>query len=700
MNITVIFLAGGKRRNYRRMAIVLFLVAFYFAVSSVWGQDKTDEQIYVGATTESLYVHLPEDIQACRIEAGAVYQDRKDFKVLYDQKPTSDTISLPKWNGKNNLLYQQFLITLDGQQYLRWVTEMDGVSKYHQDVTWPSEVKGVSCPVVIDDLKELGARHTHWNINLSNLLLPEGAENPDREWMLHREGITIRINPDYVRSLDNTISDLTKADVNVVAVILNIVGLPARENNPLIHPDAYITDPEFSHFAVNLSNKKSVVTYTTLMEFLAERYSRPDKRFGQIGGYIIGNEVDSHWTWHNMGPADLDTVAREYLNQVRLSWLAISQAHSDIPVFISLTHSWVRPNSQDPLRSLSGKALLDKLVELSINEGNYPWHIAYHPYPQDLRNPRFWQDDMATFGYDTPMVTFRNLEVLAGYMDKPRNMIQGRSRRLILSEQGFDTPAGPDGEEIQAAAYALSYERIKQIPKIEAYILHRHVDHRGEFGLRLGLWTAKQIPGHMSTPDQKKKLWYVFQAAGTPNWRDEVKFALAILGLDSWDDVYVYKAAIPEHSPDLEYVISDGELVYDFVKEIDSATITDSLEYRTRLFPQADGGVHKGIYLHPQGTPHKGAKIRYELLLPDRKGLEFHTTLYTESGNGDGVVYRLFVNDKLLMEHDSLSNNNSQHASLKAYAGKSVRITLEVDPKTNNSHDWAYWQNPVIVMQK
>ena len=42
--------------------------------------------------------------------------------------------------------------------------------------------------------------------------------------MLNREGVTIRINPDYVMSLDNMISELTKADVNVVAVILNIVG--------------------------------------------------------------------------------------------------------------------------------------------------------------------------------------------------------------------------------------------------------------------------------------------------------------------------------------------------------------------------------------------------------------------------------------------------------------------------------------------
>ena len=169
MEITENCLARVMRRHSQTMAFVLLFLTLLIVAGNVLGLDITDDQINVGATAESIYVHLPKDIQACRIEAGAVYQDRKDFKVLYDQKPSSDTISLPKWLGKNNLIYQQFLITIDGKQYLRWVTDLNRVSMYHQDVAWPKEVKGVSCPVVIDDLKTLGARHTHWNINLSSM---------------------------------------------------------------------------------------------------------------------------------------------------------------------------------------------------------------------------------------------------------------------------------------------------------------------------------------------------------------------------------------------------------------------------------------------------------------------------------------------------------------------------------------------------
>jgi hypothetical protein len=68
---------------------------------------------------------------------------------------------------------------------------------------------------------------------------------------------------------------------------------------------------------------------------------------------------------------------------------------------------------------------------------------------------------------------------------------------------------------------------------IDAFILHRHVDHAHEGGLKLGLWTNK--PGSVATPDRKRPMYEVFQAAGTDNQESAFKFALPVIGANSWD---------------------------------------------------------------------------------------------------------------------------------------------------------------------
>ena len=148
--------------------------------------------------------------------------------------------------------------------------------------------------------------------------------------------------------------------------------------------------------------------------------------------------------WHNLGEADLDTVARQYTAELRLAWLAIRQ-HSAAPgVFVSLTHSWTRPNSQLRLRNTAGKDLLDRLTTLSREGGDFGWDVAYHPYPQNLFEPRFWNDRLAMFGYDTPMITFKNIELLPAYLRRPEMLGPDETpRRVILSEQGLHTPRHP-----------------------------------------------------------------------------------------------------------------------------------------------------------------------------------------------------------------------------------------------------------------
>ena len=70
---------------------------------------------------------------------------------------------------------------------------------------------------------------------------------------------------------------------------------------------------------------------------------------------------------------------------------------------------------------------------------------------------------------------------------------------------------------------------------LHAMIWHRHVDHAHEGGLRLGLWENK--PGMISEPGRMRPIHDLFKKAGTPAWDEAAKFALAMTGLKSWDEL-------------------------------------------------------------------------------------------------------------------------------------------------------------------
>ncbi|MEM1028220.1 MAG: DUF5722 domain-containing protein, partial [Planctomycetota bacterium] len=470
---------------------------------------------------------------------------------IYTGPLEGDTLQLLRYSDGRDLLFHRFVLTDAQNQPLadaQWVTDVTGLTAdVNHPMPWPKEIKGVSNPVDFDDLVDLGIKHVHVNFKLNTLILDDNAPDPGPEFTREINGHTVRFSPKVIADWDADLKRMTDDGINVVAVFLNQLPDDAKNSDPLIHADTDIANAPFRLAAFNLDNARSTSMFVGALSFLAERYSRADKKYGWIGGYIIGNEVDSHWTWHNMGPVDMETLAQHHIQELRLAWLAVRQHHADPGVYLSLTHSWARPNSRAELKNCAGKDLLVRLTELSRAGGDFGWAVAHHPYPQNLFEPRFWNDQMAMFGYDSPMITFKNIEILPEFLKRPEMTFQGEPRQVILSEQGLHMPKGKDGELIQAAAIALAYYRIEHTPGIDAFILHRHVDVRGEGGLLLGLRhlvpenagptlgetvsdSSSQILG------EKKKSWFTFQNAETDAWPQSSDYALAVAGYDSWDE--------------------------------------------------------------------------------------------------------------------------------------------------------------------
>jgi hypothetical protein len=399
----------------------------------------------------------------------------------------------------------------------------------------PDSKKGLQVEIV-DDALALGVKHAALNVNLSDLVEPSptGGQADYLSWS--REGQTFHFRRGPIDRLDHTIKSLSSRGVVVHLIILVYHSSDDAVNRVMLHPDYDNGAPNhLSAFNTHTSEGKDWLAAT--MEFLAQRWSRPDEQFGRVAGYILGNEVNSHWWWSNMGRATMHEFADDYLLALRAVHRSVRQHSPWARVYVSLDHHWgIRYPAADDRQAFPGKEFIDYLAEHAKDGGpaNFDWHVAFHSYPENLFEPRFWNDRTAMPEPSTPRITFKNLEVLTEYLRRPELLHNGQPRRAILSEQGFHTPDGPDGEQVQAAAYCCAYRKIAALDGIDAFILHRHIDHPDEGGLRLGL--RRRTRGE-SNPHPTKLIYDCFRLADTPDWEPAFQFALPIIGIQTWADL-------------------------------------------------------------------------------------------------------------------------------------------------------------------
>jgi hypothetical protein len=386
---------------------------------------------------------------------------------------------------------------------------------------------------MIDDALSLGIKHAALNVSLTSLIDLDARPDSFR-WQSGER--TFSFSRGAVEGIP--VLPLSHAGVHVYLILLSTVTSEPRLNR-IVRPAPAREVPN-GITAFNVADAEGQKYFQAAVEFLTDRFSRRDERFGRVVGYIVGNEVNSHGEWYCLGPATTAQVAAEYLRAVRIAHAAVRRSSADARVYISLEHNWTAKNNPDPLKACPGRDLLDELNRLSKAPGDsaqndFDWDIAFHPYPENLRDPRTWRDKSALPQADTPKITFKNLEQLTRYLRRPEMLCHGKPRRVILSEQGFDTPDTPDGQATQAAGFCYAWVKVARTPGIDAFILHRHVDNAQEGGLNLGLWTHQ--PGTIATPGAKKRIYEVFRAAGTPEWESAFRFALPIIGIKSWDEV-------------------------------------------------------------------------------------------------------------------------------------------------------------------
>jgi len=464
------------------------------------------------------------------------------FKNKIPLADKSFRITLPRVINKNDLKYDRLLS--------RWVIvkengENESIVSHarYADIIEPKQsmppgilmskkgLGGFFMNAFVDDLDHLGITSVTVNIPITAMIYT----TPGNNRVPHTYGNkTYYMSTGYLNHIDNALRLAASKNIVVAAIIL--VQKASECADPEI--GKILQHPDFTSEGIytmpNMTTDEGVNCYAAALDFLASRYNRTDNAYGRIHKWIMHNEVDAGLTWTNMGRKPMLNYLDTYLRSMRICHNISRQYDEYSEVMGSFTHSWV-----EPVELYSSGELLTALQQFSNLEGDFQWGVAYHPYPQDLNEPKTWNDGKAIFSPNSPLVTFKNLEVIDHWIKKSENLYKGSVKRTLwLSENGTNsrTYEAKDLME-QAAGFAYAWKKLINLDGIDAIQWHNWIDNRVEFGLRIGLRRFTDDP---TDPGGPKPVWYAYQAAGTDKEDEVFSPYKTIIGITNWSEIMHY----------------------------------------------------------------------------------------------------------------------------------------------------------------
>ncbi len=464
--------------------------------------------------------------------------DRTDYKAWWT-KGDAISYSLPLNFGlDSDRLYSKYVLAVfDGTRYHAvsapsYITNPEAVAENKAEFKTPLTKKGLLIDGgLIADAMELGVKHTSINIAFHQIL----GEGIDYQY----DGKTYHFNRELVESYDKIVDTMSGKDIMVTAIILN----GWNERTPQLFLPGVEKKSKASYYSFNANTREGVETIKAVASFLAQRYSGQTGSKGKISNWVIGNEINNNEIWNYAGEKELDTYINEYMKAFRVFYTAIKSVSSNDRIYFSTDFFWTEPEAS--LVKYGARDVIDTFGAIVREGGDISWGLAYHPYPDPLTEPEFWDDDQngrATDSVDTRIVNFRNLHILTDYMQRQELLApDGSVRHIILSEQGFTSKSATRGDvkDIQAAALAYAYYIADSNPYIDAILMNRQVDNVYETReyVALGLWECD-----MSSPDKvqqamRKKAWAVYRVIDKKSSLEVTEFAKEIIGIEKWSDV-------------------------------------------------------------------------------------------------------------------------------------------------------------------
>lgn len=467
------------------------------------------------------------------------------FSVVCEE----NCLAIPRVCSDWDAITCRFLVEKDGERLpgVCYVTQVaPEVSVSHEQPSHrPLKSIGLSSRIadfqtVVDDAAALNIRQCIGGFSQpASMAMPD---TPDTTPFVSN-GKTYHFKNAVIRKLDSYMQPMAKLGIHALLRHHNdpfYYGQMADEGivDTIIHPDYDYDCPSTFISAFNLRTEEGVGHFIACLEFFLSRYAAGDPEHGLSFGMEIGNEVNSAYIWNNAGEMDVNGAMLEYTSVMRIAWLVARKYNEHFRIYGSFDQYFDGVHIPDqPLRFYSMKDCFKAIMAHCRAEGDFPWNVAIHPYPENLRYPDFWNDRSPDWRFDTERITFKNIEVLPAWLAREEMLYQGEPRHVALTEEGLNTrPEQPYTGTQSKYAYVLAYLKLRKLDTVDIFQYYPYMDNPWEFGLNLGLRhfghyteTQGQVPG------DPKPVYYAIQAMDSPAEEAIVEEARQYIGPDIFD---------------------------------------------------------------------------------------------------------------------------------------------------------------------
>jgi hypothetical protein len=471
-----------------------------------------DSILFEGVSADAADTMFVVEAESWRSTDSIQIDDLNSFPAGRDANGNV-TVTVPRFSDGRDRLTSRWALatrrsnTLKRITTFRYVDDFTAISRNELRRMIPQSQKGMGgvwANEILDELVELGVHGVTLNLQIGSLIQIE----PRKGWETFEYGGSVwHVNPHALDGVDRLTVFAENHGIVVSAIVLVPFG-GSTFQRLLVHPEAN----RAGHYAMpNLTSREGALVYEAAIALVAERYARIENSRGRISNWIVHNEVDYGWEWTNMGRQPTAVFLETYVRSMRIIDTITRSFNPHSRTFISLTHNW-NVDADPGWKTYSPRTLLEDLAKWSQAEGDFPWGLAYHPYPQSLFKADAWNDTIPTDDFDTRMITPKNLAVLDRWMRRPDMRYRGDLRGILLSEQGYHTPDySPESQALQSRAFVYTWEKMLPLKSIETFHNHRWIDHPREGGLKLGIRT---LPTAGHPYGEKKAAWETYRNLG------------------------------------------------------------------------------------------------------------------------------------------------------------------------------------------
>lgn len=503
---------------------------------------KNGQKLTISASLSESYIaaNKREDVYIFEIPVGldtsslSVLTPAASFKVK-----DSHSVSLPLIDGNFTSLYSSFVLgETDGYGGYTpigepvYIMNPEAVAERTDAYHVSRSIKGIETESVYDAL-DLGASQVVLDVVLEDFLRGPSADlhSPVIDYVMN--GISYHFDAALISELDTKI--LTLSDAGVTVYLRFLLNSPADTLKNGLDTLGYNTAESGAlHYALNPNNGNCAPRLAAFFEFLAERYTRPDREYGFCASFIIGKNVNIPSVYNNAGVSPtLEKYAADYSLCVRLANIALSSVYSEGRVYISIGNNWNAPPRSDYAADASAADFLAAFSAETAKSGDFDWSIATAAHALDLADPSVWDDILAT-GASSQYVSPGNISTLTYAVSKGYPFC-GNPRRIIIDSFAVTSAGG--NHDKQAASYAYAYYKAAEETSVSAIIYSDLTDAApSDISEHTIPEAGLAAYGGDLAVGAKKEIWDVFRTIDTHN--DEPARAAGALCEGQFNYVY------------------------------------------------------------------------------------------------------------------------------------------------------------------